>query len=794
MDQGNNSQIKKADNLAQVRKYAFEALRYWYLFVLALIISLVWAWYKNEYTHRVFPVGMSLIVRSQSNADNSAAMLYNNALINAVPNHYDQAHLIKSDPLLTKVVEKLGLHIAYYKEGNIKTTEIYPGLPLQFIADKTGEQLPFGKSFIVQLIDETHFYFREQRQDDDYELDATDQHTFGEVLEYGNKHFRIKKAENFYVNDFTSQPLIVRVNHPASVASAYSGRVAVRWQEMGSGVLNLSINGPTPQKEVDFLNALGETFIEENALKKSQNASKTIAFINDQLNLISDSLFRVENRLEQFKKTNYQATLVDKTVGIFDRLQTFEGSRAAQGFQLRYYDYLIDYIKNGKEGSDVIVPASIGLDDPLLSSLIEKFVELQLNREEMTRNTNNENPYLVGLKGQLADLKKNIIENVENQKQNVLLDQKNLSGEINKLEKEIRALPAAEREYVNIQRMYNLSEDLYVFLMQKRAEAGITEASTTSDITVVNPAKLLGGAISPDTKKNYILALLFGLFPPIAFIFLKNYLNNKVQDKEQIANYTNMPLLGNVGHKGNGDNLVVVNRPKSAVSEAFRSIRSNLQFFGGSRDKDSKVYVVTSSISGEGKTFCSINLATVFAYSGKKTLILGADLRKPKIYQDFELSNETGLSNYLAKTAGLEEIIQQTKVDNLDMISGGVIPPNPSELLMSRRMKELMAELEQRYDTIIIDTPPIGLVTDALVLMPYADHSVFVVRQNYTPVNLIKNAQELYLAGKITNISILLNDLKTRRSDYGYGYGYGYGYYDEREERRGIISRLFNKD
>jgi capsular exopolysaccharide synthesis family protein len=788
--QQENSHLKKADNLAEIRKYAFDVLRYWYLFVIVLAIALGWAWYKNRYTPRIYPVGMSLLIRSESNLGNSAALLYQNPILDAKPNHYDQAHLIKADPLLTQVVEELNFGVNYFQEGNIRTSEYYPGLPLHFEAIGEGAQLPFGSSFLIQLNGESHFYFREKREDDKQEFAAIDLHAFGDTLSYGGRPFRVVKAKGFRFNDFFNQPFIVSIHHPASVAGGYSGRLQVSWVERGSGMLKLGLNGAVAQKEIDFLNTLAAAFIEQDVQKKTQNASKTIRFIDEQLAEISDSLFRVEKRLEQFKEKNYRATLGEESAELFVRLQELEGNKSSQNFRQRYFDYLIDYIQKERTGTDVIVPASIGLEDPVLNSLIEKLVELQLKREELSRSTNWENPYLQGVNAQLADLKSNIIENIENQQRNILLEQKNLEGKVQRLEKEVQALPAAEREYVNIRRLYSLSEDLYLFLMRKRAEAGITQASTSSDISVVNPAKLLGGPISPNTGKNYVMALLIGLAIPFGFIFARRYLNDKIQTKEELLSLTTIPFLGVVGHKEKGSNLVFTDRPKSAVAESFRSIRSNIQFFtSGKQEMQNRTIVITSSVSGEGKTFCSINLASVYAISGKRTVLIGADLRKPKIFDDFGLQNEPGLSNYLIKQAELKEVLQATGVAGLDIISGGIIPPNPGELLMSRRMQELLLHLQQQYDVIIIDTPPVGLVADAFGLMEQADHTLFVVRQNYTKMEQVNELNKMAESGKIKNSSLVLNDAKVQ--SYSYGYGYGYGYYDEGPSGRWKFAKRF---
>ncbi|MDQ3535906.1 MAG: CpsD/CapB family tyrosine-protein kinase, partial [Bacteroidota bacterium] len=246
------------------------------------------------------------------------------------------------------------------------------------------------------------------------------------------------------------------------------------------------------------------------------------------------------------------------------------------------------------------------------------------------------------------------------------------------------------------------------------------------------------------------------------------YLNNKVQYKEDIEKLTSIPLLGQIWRKSKGGNLVVSQSPKSAVAESFRSIRSNLNFFTSGKEK--KVFLITSSISGEGKTFCALNLSTVFSFSGKPTLLIGADLRKPRIFNDLGLNNEIGLSSYLSNTAKLSQVIQRSEISNLDVICSGPIPPNPSELLMEDKMSHLMQELKNMYDYIIIDTAPIGLVTDAYVLMEHVDHTIYLVRQNYSTQDSLKQAQEIYANGKIKKVSILFNDVKLNKDKYGYGY------------------------
>jgi capsular exopolysaccharide synthesis family protein len=327
---------------------------------------------------------------------------------------------------------------------------------------------------------------------------------------------------------------------------------------------------------------------------------------------------------------------------------------------------------------------------------------------------------------------------------------------------------------ISIQRNYSLKESLYVFLLQKRTEAGLSEASTTSDIVVVNPP-MAGSAISPKIWLNYAVAILIGLLLPLTLFVGAELLNTRIQSREDIESYSSVPIIAGVGHNPQSNPLVIVEKPKSAMAESFRALRSNLSYF--IENKDKQVVMITSSIPSEGKSFTTLNLAAAFAMAGKKTLIIGADLRKPKLYGELQLNNDRGLSQYLSSLASLESVIQTSFVENLYFISGGAVPPNPSELLLKPAMAEMLTLLKAQFDFIILDTPPLGLVTDAFVLAPLVNHTLFVVRQDYTPRAVLQSLEEYYQTGKMTNISILFNDLRKSGLGYGYGnYGYNYGY------------------
>jgi capsular exopolysaccharide synthesis family protein len=332
--------------------------------------------------------------------------------------------------------------------------------------------------------------------------------------------------------------------------------------------------------------------------------------------------------------------------------------------------------------------------------------------------------------------------------------------------------------------------------LQKKAETSIAKATVISDNKVLDEASLFDEPVAPNKKMLLVIALLLSVIIPVLFIIFGNLLKTTVSNREEITRLTDVPVIGVIGHLNKSDNLVVSHKPKSAISEAFRSVRTNLQFFGARDQK--KIILITSSVGGEGKSFVSINLASVLAMQNFKVIIIGLDLRKPKLFQDFNLNNESGMSNYLIGQASLDSIIHKTHVPNLDLISSGPVPPNPAELISNKEMSEIFEELTKRYDYIIVDTPPLGIVSDAMQLMAYSHINVYIIRENFSKHDYIKSLNELYEEGKLKNICVILNDSGfSKRYGYSYGHNYGYmnggsGYYEE-DHKESFFKKIFRR-
>lgn len=745
------------------KRVADRSLRYWYVVVLSLVISLTIAYLRNRYAVRIYPITASVIIKEKEETS-GAELLYNNALINPYRNYLNEPYIIRSYPIIQQVVEDLNFEVVFFKEGNIKTTESY-GLPVKVkLLKRNGS---YNASLNFKALDEKTYSIS---SNDPGEKHAEQIFKFNDSVVYNGHHFLIKNDLD-RINQIKNDPYILTFLDPLSVTGGYVNALKVEWAEEGAGVINLAINGANTNKEIDFLNSLILTYQKHDLEKKNQAAERTIQFIKGQLSEITDSLKNFEFKLQQFKMVNSVDKLDEDTKRIFEKLTPLEAQQIELTIRSNYYDYLTKYIKEGKNLDLVILPSAMGIDDQVLTNMINKMVELQLEIKLFISKNLQENPAVQSAMRKVNELKDNLQESVSALRKTDKIKGDLILKQIGDLQKQIDQLPLQQRQFVSIQRNYSLLEGLYVFLMQKMSEAAISRASNVSDIEVVNPP-MQGDAITPNTRQNYTIGFLLGLFIPLGIFVLLEVVNQKIQSKEDIDKFSDLPFSGGIGHSDLVDNMAITANPKSAVAESFRAIRSNLNYFTGNVLK--KVFMVSSSISGEGKTFTTINLATVFAMSGRKTLIIGADMRKPKIYSDFNLDNRVGLSGYLSRLNTLQEVIQNTTVENLDLISGGPVPPNPAELLLTDRFGELIQDALKLYDYIIIDTPPLLLVTDAFVLSKYADHTVFVVRQNYTPKTFLRNISDFYNTGKLKNISLILNDIY--KSGFGYGYGYGYGY------------------
>jgi capsular exopolysaccharide synthesis family protein len=754
------------------RRLLYRALRYWYLIVLSIVVALSIAFIRNRYATRVYPVSASILIKEAQEAAGGKLLYPNNPLVSSYRNYMNELYIIKSYPMMESAIRELNFDVTFYQQGNFLTADAYEYLPVRTEVVDPGKHS--NASFRFSVIDSEKFSLQTTAE----KTDPVKTFTFNDTIRFEGLKMVVWVTDEARLNSFRNVPFILSYNAPDILAPSYSSRVNVTWAEQGAGVINLAMSGPNPKKDIDFLRGLIAAYQRYDLEKKNQTASRTIEFISGQLDNISDSLQKVELRLERFKDDNVTSDLSEKAKRLYDKLEKLELDKTEMIVQHNYYAYLLKYLGNEGKLDRVILPSSVGIGDGVLSKLVDQMINLQME-VSLVPIEKRINPVIANKIQTLEKLRLDIIESVHNQIRADKIKSDFFDKQITVLEGQVNELPVVERQLVSIKRTYSLMENLYIFLLQKSAEASISKASNSTDIVVVNPPVLAGGAIVPKVNQNYLVALLLGLFIPFALFVLSEFFNNKVQSKDDIEKITRIPIIAGVGHNRAVSNTVVLAEPKSIITESFRALRANLNFFLDGKQKS--VFLITSSLSNEGKTFTTINLASIFALSAKKTLIVGADLRKPKIFTDFALNNTVGLSTYLAGINGFDEVVQKTEYQNIDLISGGPVPPNPAELLITPRLEQFIKEAKERYDYVFIDTPPLVVVTDAFSISKFADHTIFVVRQNYTPKAVLRTIQEFYENGRLAKVSIVLNDIFKSGPGYGYGYygysySYGYGY------------------
>lgn len=763
------------------------ALDFWYLILISIIVALTVAFLINRYSTKIYPVRASIMIK-ESEENIGAKFLYSNALLNPSRNFANEMYIMKSYPLLREVMESLHFDVSYFREGDLKTTEYYdPDFPIEFQVLKGGNA--YGKSMYFKVNKDQTFSLQ----------NIVDKGEAGKKFENLNFNdtipingFSVFAKLKGDLSEIVEKNFVVSFNDPLSLAKSYSARLNTTWAQQGASVVNLEIYGEVPRKEMDFLNEFIERYQFYDVGKKNRVTTMAIRFLDEQLQVVGDSLKLYEEQVERFKRRNIITTLGAETNRLYWKIQEFENQKLQYLLQENYFEYIGSLLSDAQyEG--IFTPSSVGITDGVVSALINELIalktEVAVYRDNPGVQRMRDNPRLQDKLRQIEMVKENILKTIQNTRATQKINIRFIDNQIKLVEGQLAKLPTTERELVTIQRNYALRENLYVVLLQKRTEAGLSKASTTSDIEVVNPP-MAEGFVSPRVMRNYGMAAGAGLLFPFLVFVLLELLNNRVQSREDIENITSVPVIGGVGHNPVLEPLVVHQKPRSAIAESFRALRSNLNYFTGNQDH--KVFMITSSIPGEGKSFTTMNLATVFALAGKRTLIVGGDLRKARLFEELMMNNKVGLSQYLSGMATREEVVQKTDIDHLYVIVGGAMPPNPSELLLRPAMASLINSLKEEFDFIIIDTPPLAFVADAFVLSTYADHSLFVVRQDFTPKAALVSLEDYYSTGKLASISVLFNDVQKTGLGYGYGYNsYGYRY---NGQRKGVKSNEYYSD
>ncbi len=761
-----SSKRPQQDNTLDLVKTFHMVVSRWYYFAITLILTLICALLYNTYTIPTYRVSTTLLI----NEGKKVGVLENNQFLEglglgtASQNLDNQVMILSSRTLIGKTLDDLPFDIEYYYRRLNNKVSLYPDSPIKIIPE-TADSLPRDIEFTFKYMDNNMFSLDAESGDlFEFHTNAS----FGEIINTPGGRFRIELSTGSWpAKNFDSEMQFIFYSRKKLVES-YSKRMKVEKVSKAGTIVKLSLEGTNKTMDMEFLIKLTDIFLSNSLDKKNQEAIRTIQFIDDQLIGISDSLVITENKLQQFRSTHRVMDLSAQGQVIIDQAMSLENQKARLGVEANYYNYLADYLAKDNAGQVPIAPATMGITDPGLTKLVTDLADIQ--GQFYSKSLGEKNPLQSQLAQRLHNTKEALRETLNGVRRSNSMAMSEITEQIRTVNAQASALPVTERQLLGIERKYKLNDELYTFLLEKRAGAQIQKASNMPDNEVIDPSEADIKPVRPKTALIYLLALFAGAGLPFLWILVADTFNNKVREDEDINRIIDIPIIGHIPHCQLKKNTVVLDEKASQAAEAFRSLRSRMQFF--TREVKSPIILITSSMPGEGKTFTAINLAIVYNLIGKKTVLVDFDMRKPKICTNFGLDNDYGVSTWLIGKSDLQDIIKETRYENLSVIPAGPIPPNPSELIVLEKTEELLRLLKERYEYIIIDSSPIGTVSDAFLLATLADTCILIVRQNITIKDLLENTAKELKTSDIHNISIAINDLGSEYKRYGYGIKY----------------------
>jgi capsular exopolysaccharide synthesis family protein len=795
-----NQQPGKDD--IDLQKYLILFLSNWHWFMLSILLFLGTAYFINKYSVKIYSVTATILIEDEKGSANPLGtsgtgggdVISGFGLFPSMKNLQNQTLILQSQSQIEKTVRALDFEVSYFKEEVLGTREIYLESPFIVIPDKS-KPLPLGVTFTVIVHPDNSLDISSEVTDNspslynyltgkvtknfsDLKLEKTVK--YGETIKGGNYSFSIvPRQEAQRNNNGAAKSYLFVFKGYDDLVTYWSKRLTLVPMQKEASMVKISIETDCPAKAEVFLDKLLEMYLQRTLDKKNQFASNTIDFIDKQLIVITDSLDRKEIELQNYRKNNKVVDLSFQAQQLFEQTKELGNKKAELKIKQEYFKYLSDYIDRNREAGDLVAPSVMGIDDPLLNNLVLEINRMADQKVAMGGVVSN-NPYVATLNSQIRNAKDALGENAINLMNINTMAMKDLDVRLTAMMAEVSKLPQTEKELFGIERIFKLNDYIYTYLLQRRYEAQIAKASNAPDNEIIDSAKVTMPYVKPKPALNYAIGFSLGFIIPALIILLISTLNNKVTTEEDIRHLTDLPVAGHIIHSDLESQTVVLTDPQSHISEAFRSLRTRLLFF--TKETSSPVILITSSMPMEGKTFTSINLASACSLSGKKTVLVGFDLRKPKLYDDFGISDDKGVSTYLIGRDNLDDVVQKSGYENLWIIAAGPIPPNPSELASSAETKELLAELKKKFDYIILDSAPLGAVSDTFSLAAASDITVILVRHNKTIKNVLENTLADARSNGITGISLLMNDITRDKALYGYagsyryGYGYGYGY------------------
>ena len=775
------------DNNINIRELVDQYLVHWKWFVFALVTALICAFLYLRYTVPEYRTSAVIMVKDERKGGMQSEMtaFSDLGLMTGIKSNVDnEIEIIRSRTIVEKSIKKLNLNVSYFVEGRFKTVEVYKDKPIDISFFDQNEA--FYKKPLTFTIN--------SKGEDKFEVISASQaslgvFTYGNILRLENCRMIVTKGalrEN-YKKNFS---VIVKINTLRSVVQKYKNNIGIVPLGKNTSVVELTLTDPVRDKAEDLLDTVIEIYNQDAIDDKNFISKRTQEFIAGRLEIIAAELGDVERDAEGFKRSNRLTDIVSDAGIYLQNSVDFEKALIETETQLRVVSSMSEFMNTSKSET---IPSNIIPNDNTASALIGEHNQLVIDRDRILKGATPRNSVVINLNNKIEEIRANIIESLGRLSASLKIRKSDLEKQVNMVVGKISEIPSQERAFRVIDRQQKIKESLYIYLLQKREEIAISLAVTASNAKVIDAAISSSSPVQPQKKMVYLGALVLGLLLPFSVIYVLQLMDTKIKTRQDIEGKLSIPYLGDIP-RSHSQYEIINAKNRSSSAEAMRIARTNMEFILSTvPDDKAKTIFVTSTLPKEGKTFISINMASTIALSGKKVLLIGMDIRNPKIDQYTKLPDR-GLTNYLAqKGNGLHDyIVKLPDFENFYVLPAGIAAPNPVELLMSEKVDLMFAQLKQEYDYIIVDTAPVSVVTDTLLVAKYADAFIYVMRANYLDKRMIKLAESFYQDKKLPNMALILNDTIWRKGyGTGNGYGYGYGYIDV-EPKKPWYKRIFS--
>lgn len=748
-------------------EWFFTFLHYWYLFVIALVIAMGMAMLKNRrWIPQYFSQGTIVIKENTGYGATNFALMQGFGVDAGYKNVNNQMIMLNSYDLMSRVVDSLPfMNVEYITQGRFKTRQLYRQTPI-LVEFTRVDPRAYGPLFQVSFRNDGTLRISSTEEELPLELEVR----YGEPVHCSLFDITIWPTE-LMVN---SGKMYFRFRTHESLVDEFMSRLQLSFVTEGSTVLALSLTSETPQRDCEFIDKLAKIYLLQNLEQKNEVAENSIRFINEQLDNLQSSLQVSEGAMTNFRQENKFVDVNSYAGQLMGQIASYDQQSMELRLRETYFDYLIGYIHQNIETGAVIAPTTMGVNEPMLMSLVTQLNELRVQRGELTEK----NVYYAKYTKDIENVKTSIEEVVSSMRASLEIEKADLQRRMDEVEHSIKQLPKKELQMVAIERNYRIDDNYYTFFLQKRAEAEIQKASNTPDNSIMDKARTTAIMNAKAKSKTTTTYLIVGFLIPLILIILSELLNNKIRSPKDVVRLRFFRLIGTLRHARNQNPTLVRASPRSSYAEMLRAIRTRIEFV--LKRKDKMMICITSTESGDGKTFLSSNLAALYAMTGRKVLLIDLDLRKPNIHAKLGLENGDGISNYLVGDCELEDAMMRNTPFGFDFLRAGTIPPNPGELVHTDKLANTLKAFRDQYDYIVIDTSPIGLVPDAYAIIECCDMCLFVIRCMQTNKSFCKQTLEQMTEVIDTpeKVQIVLSDIPTEgRHSYGSGYGYGYGGY-----------------